>query len=364
MSITGINALIALPPDFYLGGNITFQGTFYLNGTNPQRFAFIFQAPETGNIDLVEMYIGFVSGANDIRISIQDVDASGLPDGTDDAYKVSSKATGWQSYALTSTGAGGGSKKAVTRGSFYAIVGKWESTQSGGFEPHQLHTAGNLDMLGGTYCLSHNGSSWSKTVGQTVYPNLAIKYDDGSYYPIINALPATAFSAEAYASNSTPDERGLYFIPQIPIRVRGFWLEGVLGNNLDVVLYDSSNNVLATYTHDPDYSSSATRYARFLFSSSVDLTAAATYRLVLKPTSTSNVSLYVATANSAALIGMWPMGANWHYTARTDAGSWSQTTTKRPLIGPLVDGFDLGGTINTYRALIGGGFGQRGVGVS
>jgi hypothetical protein len=346
MPIASLGTLIPMPEDTYTNLGVTWQGSFYLDGTNVRRFALIFQAQQTGEIDLVEMYIGFISGANDVKISIQDVDASGLPDGTDDVYKVSSKATGWQSYALTDTGSAGGNRKAVVKGTYYAIVGKWNATESGGFEPHGLTTAGNLNLIGGSYCASYNGTSWTKTAGVTVYPSFAIKYSDGNYYPIINARPINSIAAETFASNSTPDERGLLLVPTAPIRVAGFWMIASFGNACDVVLYDSANTVLASLSLDPDVqSSTGQRTARFMFATPVTLEAGETYRLVMKPTTTSSNSLYVATLNASALMAAWPHGTTWHYTARTDAGSWSQTTTKRPFIGVLVDGIDDGSSI-------------------
>lgn len=336
----GIDARLPLP-DYFAG--FQFQGTFYLNSTNPSRFAWVFQAPETGEIDLVEFYIGFVSGGNDIRVSLQDVNASGDPDGTDDAYKVAAKATGWQSFAPTSTGAGGGTRKSVTRGTFYAVVVQWDSTQSGGYEPNMLTTGGNSDMVGGTYMCSYNGS-WTHAAASSGWPNFALKYADGNYYRIPNTYPCNGPpAAYTFNSGSTPDEAGLYLVPGADTTISGFWGRLALTNASDVVLYDSANTVLATLAIDPDVqSSNLVRYAEFLFASSVDLAAGDVYRLVLKPGG-SNSSIYYVEVNASGLLQAWPGGGNWQYTSRTDGGAWSQTATRRPLLGLLVDNINGGG---------------------
>lgn len=355
MAITAFPAPVRLPAFDYIGTAFGFSGTWYLDGTSVTRFACIFQAPATGEIDTIETYIGFVSGANNVRWSIQDITAGGEPDGTEDAYRAIAKATGWQTVQPTATGSGGGARKAVTQGTFYAIVCQWDSTESGNYEPSVVTTNGNADLLGGTYLLSYNGAAWNKAAAPSAYPNLAVLYADGNYYPIANCRPTSgSLSTVTFGNGSTPDEIGLRFIPAVTLQVTGVWIYGDFDGDCDLVLYDSGGSVLTSLSLDPDVrATTGARYAEFVFPAAVALTAAATYRLVAKPTSATTITIAYFTVNAAALLQAWSCGTDWHYTARTDAGAWTETTTRRPYLGLIANGFDSSGG--------GGGGGGTGV---
>jgi hypothetical protein len=71
--------------------------------------------------------------------------------------------------------------------------------------------------------------------------------------------------------------------------------------------------------------------------------AAGTYRLIFKPTTTSHVTLYHYDVPSNAHFAAAEVGIGWYYTQRTDGGSWTDTDTKRPLMGLLFDGVDVSG---------------------
>ena len=64
------------------------------------------------------------------------------------------------------------------------------------------------------------------------------------------------------------------------------------------------------------------------------------YRLVVKPTTANSVTVYDNTLHSAAALDSLPGGQNAHLTTRVDAGSWTDTTTRKPIMGVLCDQFD------------------------
>ena len=86
------------------------------------------------------------------------------------------------------------------------------------------------------------------------------------------------------------------------------------------------------------------------------LAAGTVYRLVVKPTSATSLSVYRINAQSAAMMDQMSGGQTMYETSRTDAGSWTNTTTQRILgLDLFFDGFDdaTGGAVETIYA--GGG---------
>ena len=77
---------------------------------------------------------------------------------------------------------------------------------------------------------------------------------------------------------------------------------------------------------------------------------------MVKPTSATSLSVYRISAQAAAMMDQMYGGQTMYETSRTDAGSWTDTTTQRILgIHLFADGFgdDTGGAVETIYA--GGG---------
>lgn len=321
-----------------------------LNGTTRIKIAWIIQIPKTGNLGGIEFYVGFASAPSDVKFSFQDVSATGIPDGVVDQYRVvtgGSIAAGWLSVAdLTSDGTNGGSRRAATQGDYLAVVMEWDSVQSGQVWQYGLGNNGSAHQIAVPYYCADSGAGFARLGDGGIFPSLALRYEDGSYAPLMGRCwPIATCATETYNSGSTPDERGLIFQVPAALRACGAWLLLNLTANLDVVLYDSDGTTpLATCTLDADISRNGQPNVRTVFfPASVELAAATSYRLAVKPSSGSNVSIYTFTVGSAGVLDAIPGGQTWHYTARTDAGAWSETTTTRPWIGLLIDGVETGG---------------------
>jgi hypothetical protein len=300
-----------------------------------------------------------------VKFSFQDVDGStGTPDGTPDQYRVKTGASitaGWVEPGLiTSDGTDTGTKRSVTKGQLLALVMEWDSTKTGEIDPHGIMNYSTSGSQGGglPYGMTHNGTSWSKA-NSGHYPSFALKYDDGTYASIAPlGLPISAgVSSRNFASNSTPDERGLYFSFPTGVKIDGGWIHLDLNASspVDMVLYDTDGTtVLASMTLDPDVVvTNDPQFRRFLFSSEITLVAGAFYRLVMKPTSTTSSVMYEISVTSAAVMDAMPGGANFHLTTRTDAGAWTQTATSRPWMGVRVVAISVG-----YSAPVAGGAGR------
>ena len=184
----------------------------------------------------------------------------------------------------------------------------------------------------------HYTTSWGTTSNN---PSIFLEYSDGRRVPASGSfIPHITATTLAVSTSTTPDEVGNLFIPTIASRIAGVqvYIAQTTGT-FDVILYSSANAVLASFstTNTNIVSGSA---LRLFFSSSYDVVAGDTYRLVLKPTNTTNTStIYYTTKDN---IDLTAAGDDYYMTERTDAGSWTETTTRVCGIFPIFGGFDDG----------------------
>lgn len=304
--------------------------------------AHIFRAPKSGVLEHFEFLLASVSTfpATGIRLSWQDVDASGFPDGVVDQFAVisvplASNAWAVPPNALTDDGTSGGTKRTVTRGDLLAAVIDIAPTFSTGNFQNNGHTSSELT---GALLFPYSAvfsTAWAKLA--SFYPILAVKYDDGSYESIGPMVwPYTANgTTNTFNSGSTPDEYALRFQVPFSAELGGGWINILGGGDFDIVLYDNASNVLASLSIDKDQlqDSATGRRMYFTFATPVTLSANTVYRLAIKPTTGSNVSIYHLVANSNAVLGAMPAGKEFYKSTRTDGGAWSDQDTHWPLIG-------------------------------
>ena len=315
--------------------------------------AIVFQVDYAGTLDWAEFRMSTVtnSPANGLRVSFQDLDANGNPDGGDDQYVVVSgpfSSNTWITPAtvMTDTGLSGGTKRTVAVGDRIAFVIKFESFVAGNsLQPQALNT-GNGFPIGLSYNASTNnsGSVWTKALNA---PLMALKYSDGVYRTVScgTSFPVSASNVRTYNNGSTPDERALRFQVPMDCRIKGFGVFADFDNAADVVLYDNASSSLATVSF-PSGNRVGTNAGWMYgnFTSSVNLSRNTTYRASIKPTSASNISITTASVASSARLGSMPWGSECYNSTRTDAGAWTDDQTEVPLICLLIDGVSDGDT--------------------
>jgi hypothetical protein len=172
-------------------------------------------------------------------------------------------------------------------------------------------------------------------------PCMVLRYDDDTYVTVApDAVPALALNTTTFNSGSTPDERGLRLTLPMRTYVVGAWVRLDLDAACDVVLYDSDGtSVLASASLDSTARMSTTGATCVVRFDPVLLLADTVYRLVVKPTSVSNVSTYDYDVTSTTVMAATPGGASFSYTSRTNAGAWDDSaTTKKPWVGLLIAG--------------------------
>ncbi len=325
VTIRGGHLIPEPPPPFQ--GAPAFTALLTINdGTDTA--VYVFRVPKTGNTKAISFLITTLTTPADLRASFQNVSGTTAgPDGVEDQSVViasGSLVAGWNTSGTIT--------RAVTRGDLLAVCIKADSASPNlVISVPQYYTTG--DIIEFPYAAS-------LTPGLTVAGRcgaFALQYDDNSYEPIDGFVyPFSAFNAPTFASNSTPDERGLKFQLPYTCKVDGGWMYSDIDGDADVVLYGSDGtSVLASVSLDKDQDMNGGRHY-FTFASKVTLTASTYYRIVLKPTTTTSIGLRDFDVASAALLDMCDLGQLAHYTERTDAGAWTDTTTKRPWMGVRV----------------------------
>lgn len=321
--------------------------TNVLLNASGDKCGFAIQCPKDGTLDTFEWLTGTVSNNpdNGIRVSFQDLDGSGLPDGTQDQYRDVTgtiSANTWQTTGLmTNDGTDGGTKRTVVAGEWIGVVFEFVSfVASDSINISVL--GGNASSRQGSPAYVCDGSTGTYSKSTANYPIGALKYSDGTYaqsvwhgvYPVIGA-DSTLFS-----DASTPDEYALRFQFPYKCRVTGFWFSGdPVGDDLTVVLYDGTT-ALATSTILEDNTASTTSGIRHgFFDNAQELTANTTYRLSYKAGASSSRINRFTLPGSAYLEALSP-GVEWYESTRTDAGAWSDSNTTRPWMGLIVDGIE------------------------
>jgi hypothetical protein len=305
--------------------------TSNLVNANTKKHAFVLQAPKTGNIAKILIRTNTAAtGANfDVRMETVDAttgDPSGTLWGTNTNATVNFNAANTM-FTATLTAVG-----AVTKGDIFAV--------------NLVTAAGSVSV---SFCMGNDqlshfpytdffSAAWGKA---SSCPIVGIEYDDGSYHTMPGAYPWSGLNTNTYNSGSTPDERGLKFKLPFPVRVSGFWADMDNDNDLTVKLYDSDGTtVLTSLAVDKDIRGT-TNYGvqQYFFATTASLLANTFYRLTFVP-GASNITTADFDVPSAAAMDQVAGGQNFHHTQRTDAGAWTDTTTKRPFMGLIVDGFD------------------------
>lgn len=306
------------------------------------RVAFIFIAPTTGTLDWFEFRQGTngTSPTNGIRFAIQGLTGND-PDGTDQVWRDVTTGFGagaWlaPSAVMTNTGAGGGTQLTLTQGSQYAAVMYMPSFSAGNVTMSQLDLQNAL--FGPTliqYC-DIFATTWTRNFNTGC---IALKYSTG--YEIIapNVFPISALNTVTFNSGSTPDEIALRFQLTANAYVGGAVIRADLDAAAEINLYSGTSVIAGPVTLNGGRVNTAGGYAYVPFPSTY-LTANTTYRLAIKPTTGSSIAIYNFDVASAGLMAAAPGGAEWYYSARTDAGAWSDTTTKRLWAAILLTGID------------------------
>lgn len=312
--------------------------TSLLIDASGEKVEFVFNIPKTGNITQVGFRTGAVTSAQTLRVELQTVDGT-TGDASGSAYGGMVKGTQASPAANTFYDVALGTAASATQGDTVAAVIEFDGTVG------NLNIAYLVSLMQKSmpYVGLYTGT-WAKSIG---VPVLSIKYDDGSYYDC-SCWPGSAFNTQNINTGTATDERALKFKFPYPVRVRGAWVYSSPAgttSDYDVVLYDSDGTTaLQTKSVDANnlQTTGARRISHAYFPASQTLSKDTFYRLSIKPTTANNLTFDDFSVDSAGILDSIGGGQNFHLSTRADAGAWTDTTTKRPFCGLILDQFDDG----------------------
>jgi hypothetical protein len=345
ITIPGGAYIPAVPMTAFSAPNLIDGATMDASG---EKWAIIFRVPRSGTLDLMEFQIGTVGNNpdNGLKVSFQDLDANGVPDGTPDQYRLLAgpfTSNTWITPGLmTADGTNGGTKRAVTAGQMLAFVCEFESFTAGdSYNPKFLDIDATFGgILGDNTRARFQSAAWTKLPGNGC---CALKYATDGYVPIADDIfPILTLTTAQFGMDSANDEFALRFQLPASVQCDGAWLWGEIDADADVVIYDSNGTtVLGSASIDASArpgTGPSKHHARW---PAVTLQANTTYRVSLKATTIiEQTLLYNWTANSAGLMAAAHGGVEWYRSKRADGGSWTDENTIRPFMGIHIIGLD------------------------
>lgn len=315
----GLELTVALNTNLFLNGSTT-------------RWAFVFQAPETGNIRKIWWRLASVTTAQPIQLSLQDPSTTtGYPDGIVDqsVVRASPAANVWYGDTLNAD-------RAVTSGDEVALVMEWSGTAG---DANILMNAAS--MLMSTYSCTYTSGAWSKGLAGTNRGFCGmIEYSTGAIYPIIGCHPGLSTNLD-FSNATTYREVGMIFTPQETRAVRGIIVDGRLSGNGSIVIYESD---LTTVKANIPFFAAQTfgttaNPCQVWFPTVVTLNSGSQYGVVVKPSTSTTCrvnwwDLPSAAARAACHFGF---GSDGWLLQKNNAGTWVQTNTSKPNLVFLSD---------------------------
>lgn len=325
-----------LLPHFFGACRRDIHGTGITIDAAGEKAGFVFRVPKTGTIDRVGFMVRGVTSSQTLRAGLETVDTTNyLPTGTQ--YGGSAVGTQAAPAADTFYEVTLGTAATATEGNIIAIVVQFDAT-TGNLIIGQIDNESGGANTSFPFVCAYT-ASWAKD--NTRVGVFSVRYSDGTYEPIGQCIPTAPRADTFINTGSTPDEMGNRFTVPGPCRVAGIF-SGVNHNAaaVDYVLYDGTT-ALATISIPAGHSASNVGYETYYFDTPVTLAAGTVYRLVAKPTSTTNINVREVIVSAAGMMDMLPGGSDWYKTSRTDAGSWTDDTLRRIwALGIFIDQID------------------------
>lgn len=311
--------------------------------------AYVCQSPVTDTIDFIKIWTGTnaVAGNSDVRIETID-DTTGLPSGT--LVTVGGNVTVAFNAATTEFTATFGTPVSVTKGLRIAFVFQQPASSP---PSYQLRSSGETLPKEFPYAVR-------KITGVSTKSNsdlaIAVHTTTNGYVEMNSGHPISAAttptSSPSFTSASNPNRYGNKFIPNAALRVTGCWIYYTPSTTSDFIveLYDSANNVIASYTHDANDQQAGAGLNFYEFTSSVILQPGATYRIAQRPTTANGLTQDYIPYASAAYLPAASGAGKFTGTTSGNGTTWTDSTTDLRFIGIIWDGIDIQEIINSFAA--------------
>jgi len=306
-----------------------------------EKQAAVFHIKKDGVIDKFGFLLWTVAQApaNGLRVSIQELDASGLPDGVNSDYfdiVTSGIVTNtWVlSDKLTDDGTDTGAQLTVAPGDLIALVIEYESFTVG--DDIDIGHVGWTGLGRDTWEIDYSYvAAWAISARRW---NATLQYDDGTFvYSTHRHFHDGVVTTYNVGNASTPDEHAV--VITIPFGVRAIGVSQYLRalGPYEAVLTDyTTDAVIFALTCKSDNDASGSPNSNYL-ATPVDVPAGK-YRLSVRPSSATTSQFYTATmdtdASVQALSGLQNSG---YYSSRVDGGAWTDDTGETTYGSLIID---------------------------
>lgn len=327
--------------------------------------AFVVQIPKTGTLTALTFCTGTITtGESAVPVRIETVNTSGNPSGS--LYTANATGTitidAADDNVIKEVSINGGTGVSVTLGDIIAVRMKRNGSgalNGGVFKYLSSGSAYSSLPLLQDYNIG-GAAAWTKT---TASPMLAFNIGGWIAPPgCVGAATATQ-SSEAF---QTAAERGILVNLPVSCRAVGVIAQCALAaaTSVKFTLYSDPAGTPAsqatTVDIDTDIAQSVNqRGVMALFNAPFTLAASTNYVLAMTPQGATNLSLAYYPANASYLAAS-PAGSTGTWWARANGSSaFTETNTRIPLIGLIVDQVDTGGSSGAgawAHRMIAGGF--------
>lgn len=310
-----------------------------LDGSS-EKCAHIQQIVRAGNIAAVSFYNAAITTGDTIKASIQTVDTStGFPTGTIWATATGNKAFGTVAVSTGETGWSTitfGEVAPVTQDDLIAIVFEYNSYAAGNMRFYANIVVGGQSI---PYAANNLTGSWAMLLRGGL--GIVIGYSDG-YYAQTNSEGVGAAASLALSQSTDPDEIGNYFQVPFTMRAYGMCVYADIDYDCTMSILAADNTVLASGTAYAGARNTTGRaMLNMMFSASYTLQPSTWYRMIITPTTTSNVSVYYISVHTAAAMDVLDGGILCYATSRNNKGAWTDLTTRRFAMSLLIDQIDI-----------------------
>lgn len=199
-------------------------------------------------------------------------------------------------------------------------------------------------------------ASWS---AQANLPVIYLVYSDGEVIPASGMFQNVVAADSTFDSADSPDEVGNLFRVPASCAASGAIIALTVNASAtgEINLLDSANTVLATALYTADESNTLFGTHSALFDSQVNLQPGTDYRIAVKPTHASATTIVNYTDRiTSAKYSIF--GTTIQKTSRTNAGSWTEDSSRIICLWPIFSGFDdgaaVGGGLLTHPGMSGG----------
>lgn len=351
--------LVSLPSPISWPGNIgTILGTPVLGTAQTLDAAGEFQgygfiAKEDMTITHVMFRAGTVAGSPTATVSIEALDASGLPTGS--AGFGSTNGTTATIVSNTTVLTALGATATITKGTPFCV----KITYASGTSIITQNLGANTVLIPG---YSNQPFKVTNVSGSTVRSNLdqlpilALGSSSTTFYNVPGIMPLTSYNAGTF-NNTNSAKRGLRFVPPMACRAIGIhWFCSNSTGDYNAVLYNDAGTELSSSStaFDGDtHFANANAATRVYFDNPVTLAAGTAYRIAIEPTSATNCNVSTYTLPSSDYYGATPGGTTATYASFATA-TWTDSTTQIPLMDVIIDQLDNGVSSGGVVGVIGG----------